>query len=247
MTTHSQSSGYHSKKNVESAKNKNLAFQLLVIIIYFCSLKPDFTMGKENAKRERGILLILINILVMVIVAILLILVTFRWMRTYTLHGQYITVPDVTGMYEAEAANALAVSGLKYEVTDYRFEKSMVEGGVIEQKPKAGEGVKQGRKVYLTVNSGKEPMKAIPDLADNSSLRAAESQLLAAGFKLSETEYIDGDMDWVYEIKYKGEKIDAGKEVPEGSLLTIVAGNGNPVENIEAADSTTIIDAGFFE
>jgi hypothetical protein len=51
----------------------------------------------------------------------------------------------------------------------------------------------------------------------------------------------------VYEIRYRGEKIDAGTEIPEGSVLTIVAGNGNPVEIIEEVDSTTIVDSDFFE
>ena len=123
----------------------------------------------------------------------------------------------------------------------------MVEGGVIEQNPKPGSFVKQERKIYLTLNSGKEPMKKVPDLADNSSLRAAESHLRAAGFKLSPTVYVDGDMDWVYEIRYQGLEIKAGTEIPEGSVLTIVAGNGNPVEHIEEVDSATVIDSDFFE
>ena len=156
-------------------------------------------------------------------------------------------MPDVSGRYEEEAGQALAAAGLRYEVSDYKFDKSMVEGGVIEQNPKAGAYVKQERKIYLTLNSGKEPVKAVPDLADNSSLRAAESQLRAAGFKLSPTVYVDGDLDWVYEIRYKGAVIEAGTEIPEGSVLTIVAGNGNPVEIIEEVDSTTIVDSDFFE
>ena len=190
---------------------------------------------------------LLLNILIMVAVSIILIVITFRWMQSYTRHGQYITVPDVSGLYEEEAGQALAAAGLRYEVSDYKFDKSMVEGGVIEQTPKAGAYVKQERKIYLTLNSGKEPVKAVPDLADNSSLRAAESQLRAAGFKLSPTVYVDGDLDWVYEIRYKGAVIEAGTEIPEGSVLTIVAGNGNPVEIIEEVDSTTIVDSDFFE
>ena len=204
-------------------------------------------MAKEKDNKKRGIFFILINIMVMVIVALLLVLVTFKWMKSYTLHGQYITVPDVTGMYEEEARQTLYKAGLNYEISDYKFDKMMVEGGVIEQKPKPGAFVKQDRKIYLTLNSGKEPLKAVPDLADNSSLRAAESKLKAAGFKLTEPEYVDGDLDWVYEIRYLGEEINAGTEIPEGSTLTIVAGNGNPIVEIEEADSTIVIDMDFFE
>ena len=204
-------------------------------------------MAKEKDNKKRGIFFILINIMAMVIVALLLVLVTFKWMKSYTLHGQYITVPDVTGMYEEEARQTLYKAGLNYEISDYKFDKMMVEGGVIEQKPKPGAFVKQDRKIYLTLNSGKEPLKAVPDVADNSSLRAAESKLRAAGFKLTEPEYVDGDLDWVYEIRYLGEEINAGTEIPEGSTLTIVAGNGNPIVEIEEADSTIVIDMDFFE
>ena len=204
-------------------------------------------MSKDKKISKRTVGLILLNLLVMVVLVLAILLVTFRWMKSYTRHGQYITVPDVSGMYEEEAGQALAAVGLRYEVSDYKYDKSLVEGGVIEQKPKSGAYVKEGRKIYLTVNTGKEPLKPIPDLADNSSLRAAESHLRAAGFKLGKTVYIDGDLDWVYEIRYQGESIEAGTEIPEGSLLTIVAGNGNPVENIEEVDSTEVVDADFFE
>lgn len=204
-------------------------------------------MANNKLKKGRGILIILLNVLAMIVIGILLLLVTFRWMKSYTLHGQYIAVPDVSGMFEEEAGKVLADAGLKYEVLDYKYDNMMVEGGIIEQKPKPGSYVKDGRKIYLTLNSGKVPTRAVPDVADNSSLRAAESRLNAAGFKLGKTVFIDGDLDWVYEVRYQGQKIEAGTEIPEGSLLTIVAGNGNPVEHIEEVDSTTVIDSDFFE
>ena len=204
-------------------------------------------MADNKVNKGRGILIVLLNVAAMIVIAVLLLLVTFRWLKSYTLHGEYITVPDLTGMYEEEAGEALAAVGLKYEVLDYKYDKMMVEGGVIEQKPKPGAYVKDGRKIYLTLNSGKVPMRAVPDVADNSSLRAAESRLQAAGFKLTKTVYVNGDLDWVYEIRYQGKEVEAGTELPEGSILTIVAGNGSPIEYIEEVDSTAVIDTDFFE
>lgn len=204
-------------------------------------------MAKGKNGKISGLVIILLNVLAIVVIGTILVLVTFKWIKSYTRHGQYITVPDVSGMFEEEAGQALAAVGLKYEVLDYKYDRMTVEGGVIEQKPKSGSYVKDGRTIYLTLNSGREPLRAVPDVADNSSLRAAESRLNAAGFKLGRTVYVDGDLDWVYEIRYQGEKIEAGTQIPEGSTLTIVAGNGNPVEHIEEVDSTTIIDSDFFE
>ena len=204
-------------------------------------------MGDNKKIKGRTVLTVILHIAVMIVLAVVLVLVTFRWIKSYTLHGQYIAVPDVSGMYEEEAGQVLATAGLKYEVLDYKYDKMMVEGGVIEQKPKPGSYVKDGRKIYLTLNSGKVPMRAVPDVADNSSLRAAESKLKAAGFKLGRTVHINGDLNWVYEIRYQGVEIEAGTEIPEGSVLTIVVGNGTPVERIEEVDSTTVIDTDFFE
>lgn len=204
-------------------------------------------MADDTSKKAGNIVRILIHLACMAVLALIILIGVFKWMKSYTRHGQYISVPDVSGMYESEARDILTASGLRYEIASYKFDKSVVEGGIIEQTPKAGANVKQDRIIYLTLNSGKEPMRNVPDLADNSSLRAAQSQIRAAGFKLGTTVYVDGAQDWVYEIRYQGKKIEAGTEVPEGSVLTIVAGNGRYVETIVEADSTELVDTDFFE
>lgn len=202
-------------------------------------------MGNRSSVKAGRI--ILINIAAMIAVAIAVLAGAMRWVRGYTMHGQYIQVPGICGMDEAEAADILSKAGLSYEISDIRFEKSLKAGMIIEQNPESGSNVKKGRRIYLTVNSGNQPTKAIPDLAENSSLREAQSRLQALGFHLSETERVDGDMDWVYGIKYKGRPIEAGAQMPEGSTLTIVAGNGNVILNLEESDETELIDDSFFD
>lgn len=193
-------------------------------------------------------LVLIINVAAMIVIGLVLLFITMRWIRSYTNHGEYIQVPPVQGMMESEAAQTLAAKTLTYEINDVRYDASLPTGAIIEQNPRADANVKEGRTIYLTVNSGNEPQKAVPDLADNSSLRAAQAQLLAAGFKLGSTEYIDGDQDWVYEIKYNGSSIEAGTMIPEGSTLTIVAGNGTQIIEIAEADSTEeIVDYDFFD
>lgn len=201
---------------------------------------------KEANQGKRGLILLIINLAVMILLGVLLLVGVLKWMKSYTRFGQYIEVPEISGMFEEEAASLLAASGLKYEISDYKFDRKITAGCIIEQRPAAHALVKEGRIVHLTINTGKEPTRSIPDVADNSSLRAAESKLRAAGFKLAETEYVDGDLDWVYDVLYEGKPVMPGMEIPEGATLTIVAGNGNPEENIEAQDSTTNIDTDFF-
>lgn len=198
------------------------------------------------ATKFRYIRRIFIHIALMVVVAALIVFATFKWIHSFTNHGEHVEVPLVEGLISDEAMVVLKNNMLQGEITEYRYQSNLEEGAVIEQRPETGSFVKEGRTVYLVVNSGKVPMKMIPDVADNSSLRAAESLLLGSGFKLTPHEYVDGDEDWVYEIKYQGKTIESGSEVPEGSTLTIVVGNGTPVEDIESADSSTVIESLFF-
>lgn len=198
------------------------------------------------AIKFKNIWRIVFHLFLMVVAVVLIIFGTFKWIHSYTNHGEHIEVPAVDGLVVEDAMIVLQNNSLAGEVTEYRYHKNMEEGAVIEQRPKQGAYVKEGRTIYLVVNSGKIPMKVVPDVADNSSLRAAETLLLGSGFKLTPHEYVDGDADWVYEIKYNGKAIESGTEIPEGSTLTIVAGNGNAVEDIEAADSVTIIESLFF-
>ncbi len=198
------------------------------------------------AIKFKNIWRIVFHLFLMVVAVALIIFGTFKWLHSYTNHGEHIEVPAVDGLVVEDAMIVLQNNSLAGEVTEYRYHKNMEEGTVIEQRPKQGAYVKEGRTIYLVVNSGKIPMKVVPDVADNSSLRAAETLLLGSGFKLTPHEYVDGDADWVYEIKYNGKAIESGTEIPEGSTLTIVAGNGNAIEDIEAADSVTIIESLFF-
>lgn len=201
----------------------------------------------KDIKKLPAWAVVLINLGAMVIVSVIILILLFRWMGSYTRHGESISVPDVTGLTQEEASAIFLQNGLRCEVNDVRYEASMAEGGIIEQRPAAGSSVKAGRIVYLTVNSGRVPTRKIPDVADNSSLRDAESKLLGAGFKLTEPEYIPGEKDWVYEVRYKGRVLKSWEEIPEGSLLTIAVGNGeDKLEEFADSLTDTGIDSAFF-
>jgi hypothetical protein len=70
----------------------------------------------------------------------------------------------------------------------------------------------------------------VPDVADNSSLRQAEARILASGFKLAEIQYISGEKDWVYGVKYKGRQLSIGEKVPVGAVLTLIVGDGGVLQ-----------------
>lgn len=167
-----------------------------------------------------------LNLLAMFAVAVGLLFATREWLDVYTRHGQAVVVPDVKGMTVAEATALCQKSRLQCVVADSTYAKQQPAGIILESNPAPGQKVKEGRTVYLTINTLNIPLMAVPDVADNSSLRQAQARMIAAGFKLTEEEQVNGERDWVYGVKYKGRLLQPGEEVPQGATLTLTVGNG---------------------
>ncbi len=183
--------------------------------------------NNTNKQGKNPLRLLLINLAAMAAVVVAAVLITFKWIDNYTEHGIAIKVPDITGLEEEDAINKLAQYELVGITEEYVYIKGLPYGEVTAQRPAANAKVKHGRKVYLTVSSDNHPMIAVPDIADNSSLRQAESRLRAAGFKLAPNDTIAGDRDWVYGIRYNGHELQGGELVPEGAELTLIIGGGS--------------------
>lgn len=200
-------------------------------------------MSKKD-DNKKPLKALLINLVAMAAVVVIAVLITFRWIDNYTEHGVAIVVPDITGLQEEEAISKLAQSHLTGVIDDHTYIKGVPVGEITGQRPAANAKVKRGRKIYLTVSSGNQPMIAVPDIADNSSLRQAESRLRAAGFKLTPHDTIDGELDWVYGVRYNGRELKGEEQVPEGAELTLIIGGGNK----QAADTLGIptVEEGWF-
>ena len=149
-----------------------------------------------------------LNIVAMIVVVVVMIFGVLKWMDVYTHHGETVVVPDVKGMTTEEAAKMFRNRGLVAVISDTKYVKDKAAGIILELKPGAGEKVKEGRTVYLTVNTLDVPLRVIPDVADNSSLRQAQAKLLSAGFK------------------YQGRQLTAGEKIPMGASLTLMVGDG---------------------
>ena len=162
-----------------------------------------------------------LNLIAMMAVVILLLFGVLKWLDVYTRHGEAVVVPDVKGMTVGEAEMLLRNHGLVCVVSDSNYVKNKPAGSILELNPSAGQKVKEGRTIYLTINTLDVPLRLVPDVADNSSVRQAQAKILAAGFKLSENELISGEKDWVYGVKYKGRQLNMGDKVPVGATLTL--------------------------
>lgn len=166
-----------------------------------------------------------LNLIAMPVVVIAVILGVLHWLDVYTHHGESIIVPNVNGLPVKEAQNECSKKNLRVEIVDSNYVKGILAGAVLEQKPAAGSKVKIGRTIYLTINTGEAPKVTIPDIIDNSSFRQAEARLRALGFKLTEPEYIEGEKDWIYGVKYNGKELTSGEKIPREAVLTLCVGD----------------------
>ncbi|WP_455669249.1 PASTA domain-containing protein [Phocaeicola sp.] len=197
-----------------------------------------------------------LNLVAMIVIVIAVALGTLQWLDSYTRHGEAVVVPNVKGMNLRLAENELDKQSLKSIVIDSSYVKGIPPGAILEQNPAGGSKVKEGRTVYLTINADSAPQVAVPDIMDNSSLRQAEAKLRALGFKVTDPEYISGEKDWVYSIKYRGRTLQAGEKVPHEAVLTLCVGNGNDTipedstmtEEVSGTtgDDTPVVDESWF-
>lgn len=189
------------------------------------------------------------NLLAIIIIACVLVFIVLKSLDSYTRHGQAIVVPDAKGKTVYEAEILFRDAGLQCVISDSTYVKEKPAGSVLEHTPSSGQKVKEGRIIYLTINTRSVPLQNIPDVADNSSMRQAEARLQAAGFKLA-YESTKGQKDWVYAVKYKGRELGSGDKVPVGATLTLVVGDGagetfDPDSAVEAPVDT-ITDVSWF-
>ena len=191
--------------------------------------------------------LVMLNCWGMILVVVLFFFGTLAFIDFYTLHGEEVEVPKLTGVSEQIAYSKLKALGLKAEVRDTGYVHKAAPFEVLEQSIKPGTKIKPGRTIYLTINSNGSKRIELPDLADNCSRREAEDKLKTLGFKLGATEFIIGDPDWVYEVKVNGKTVKAGTRISVDLPITLVVGKGGLEDEYNGNDSLDYIFNAPFE
>lgn len=161
----------------------------------------------------------------------IIVLLSFVFLKiflpSYTNHGETVSVPDLSGFQFDEVEEFLKTRNLKYEINiDSGFNAELKPLTVMKQTPKAGNKVKPGRKIYLTLNSKNAPLLKMPNLV-NSLLKNAQEILANAGLVRGDIKYVpDIGRNVVLEQKYRGRNIPEGFEIPKGSQIDLVVGDG---------------------
>jgi len=162
-----------------------------------------------------------------VIVFLIFGFVALKWLKTYTNHGTFVSVPTLSGKSYQLAQTLLKDEGLRSEVQDSsNYNPRYPKGAVIEQNPIAGSQVKKDRKIYLILNPSGYRSFPVPDVI-RRTFRQAKPSLEGLGFQIGTLTYTDDlGKDEVLELRYNGKNIEAGTLLPKTSKLDLVLGNG---------------------
>lgn len=150
-----------------------------------------------------------------------------HWLTFTTKHGDEITVPDLSKLTEEQVEEKLDNLDLAYVILDSTdYQSGYPKYSVVQQDPLAGAKVKEGRKVYLKINSSGFTSIKVPDLIEKTYREAAPT-LKALGLEEGEITYKPNlGKDMVLEMRYKGKKINPGDRVLKSSKIDLVLGDG---------------------
>jgi hypothetical protein len=171
---------------------------------------------------------ILIHLAIIISIAILLGFLFLKvYLPLYTNHGDTVSVPDLSGYEYPEASKLLDNSGLQYEVSlDSGFSTDQPALAVLKQIPSANSQVKNGRKIYLTLNARNAPLIKMPNLV-NMPLKNVQEILSNIGLERGDIVYVpDIGINVVLEQRYRGVTVKEGFEIPKGARIDLVVGDG---------------------
>ena len=164
-------------------------------------------------------------------IVIILLLLAIGYFYVYlphiTNHSESITVPNLEGMKIDELEEYLAKHDLRYAVDDSAYSEKSPPLSVLRQFPKAGAKVKEGRKIYISVNRVTPPTMPLPDLLDRSLTNAEvvlRSNELRRGRILYEASPFS---NLVKEMRYQGKMILPGTRIPKGTVIDLVVTDGH--------------------
>ncbi|GHV55593.1 PASTA domain-containing protein [Bacteroidia bacterium] len=180
------------------------------------------------------------NILIALVILVVLIFIVLQWLDIYTRHGKQVAVPDIKGMRVEQAAPFLTPK-LQYAVVDSMYVRNKPAGSILETVPPVGTNVKEGRTIYLTVNSTTAQLLTIPQVMDISQ-RQAEAILRSLGFENIRIRMVPGAYkELVTGLEMgAGTSVVPGNRIPANTPLVLLVSSGQA--EIFIPDDTTLIE-----
>lgn len=149
----------------------------------------------------------------------------FIYLPSTTQHGKSVLVPELSGK-TIDDVKSMLENNLKYEISDSTFILDKPASVVLTQNPKAGERVKENRKIYITVTTSTAPHMEMPNLVD-ISYKSAQLLLQTSQLQLGESKRIPHLAEnLVLKQEWNGKEIAPGTKLPKGSIIDLTIGDG---------------------
>lgn len=145
-----------------------------------------------------------------------------------TNHGEEMAVPDLTKMQFSIAEEKLSEMGLEIILLDtVDFKDDLPPYSIVEQDPKVGSMVKDGRKIYVKLNAGEYNEVVLPEFKDKT-YRQIIANLNSLGLKEGKKSYKPHiAKDIVLQIMSKGKNLKKGDKIKKNTVIDFVLGDGN--------------------
>lgn len=168
-----------------------------------------------------------LSLLGVIVAGILMYLFIFYvFLPSYTHHGSSAIVPDVNKLPYKEAMDKLSDADLDYEVRDSIYLPNVAPQSVVKQYPLPASTVKPGRTVFLTLNKTVPPMVKMPKVVD-LSVYQAKARLESWKLQVEDIRKVpDIAKNVVLRTLYKGKEIKTGTEIPQGTGIVLIIGEG---------------------
>jgi len=176
------------------------------------------------------------------LLVVALIFFYFFMLSWYTNHGEEIKVPSVVKLTQSQFEDVLNDLNLDYAVTESSvFNPAFPPNSVLQQTPKPGRMVKEGRKIYLKLNPADYALVKVPNLVFKTK-RQAVPTLEALGFKVGKFSYeANIAKDLVLEMRSKGKRIMAGDKLKRTASIELVLGDPTLMPDYEPNDETSTL------
>jgi serine/threonine-protein kinase len=181
----------------------------------------------KNIFKTPGIKTIL---LIFIGINIILLSVNFLLMPWYVKLPE-VKVPSVVGQSEYSAIQLLIEKQLTPIIGDTVYDDRFAQGTIVLQKPKQGDIVKEGRRIYLVVSGGEQSVY-VPMLR-GKSLRDAKFALDRIGLKLGEINEQSSNTPKDIVID---QQFPSGTPLKKGKLISVTVSIGSEEGNIEVPD-----------
>ncbi len=167
------------------------------------------------------------QLLIAALIVVAILFLFLQWIGFSTNHGEEIAVPNLSKLNVEQAEERLDDANLDYVLLDtVDYDPNFPKFSVVKQDPLAGAKVKEGRKIYIKINSGGFTSVRIPNLIEQT-LRQAEPSLKAIGLVIGEIKYVPYiGKDMVLKLSQNGRVLKAGDKVLKSSTIDLEVGDG---------------------